>query len=821
MKLYCFRGYRVVGWGSLEAWKNEYLQAKKEGSPVQRMMGQLGVAISWDDAFTRRFDFDAMICPYYRRDLPDSPRFPRMSGAALNNPDLIVGSAWIDVDNPGHARWQTADHARKGVDEVLAKLPADLRDTVYWYATRGGVRLVWRLAEPVEARHWRSWMSQFRTMLSAHGIHTDECSEEYARHFRLPLVRRDGADLDLPVGEVGHQGTLSWEPPADVTVETVSEGADPSQWSDQHPPFDPEKDTPKASDYTPLKDSEWHEPLTQPSPLGVPGERHRQIRRCVCSITAMLRSEEPARIFKLVAPSVLADKSPDAPGLRELWDLCRWACSAQKAERIGLEGIRNTIFARARQATTTQTDGDEPVDEDEYDASKDDVRERIVLIIEKAHYVLHEDTGQYFGPVGRDSVYIALRQVSPSLYSLAYTNQGKKIPVNNFLERHARIVDSVVAKVGETGIRYNVVTDQIIEGICAIRSDLSPAYHAEIHEWLEHLGGTEKDRLLDWLATLTDLDWPTCALYIEGPKSIGKGMLADGIASLWGSKPATWTDFTASFNDQLSRVPLVWADEKIPSDRFASQEASITLRQMVGNSSFTLKRKYLPSQSVTGCLRFLITANDGDALRLHEEMNRESYLAVVERIGHIKAGPQAAKYLEANGGRAFTAEWVSGDLIAQHLLWLRDNRSVTRGTRFIVPGWESTHHVHLRGASRTARSLLDAICTHLDGDSPNPEGLWIGDGRMLLTQKAAKVLMVANTPFNTPEHKALSRTLGSLGDEKGRIRYSKTSKRFRAYSINRWLVIEHAKTIDADFEKIEEVFDEPIDPDLIWTPDAT
>jgi hypothetical protein len=816
MKLYCFRGFRVVGWGSLEAWKNEYLQAKKEGSPVQRMVAQLGRPIGWEEAFTRRFDFDAMICPYFRRDLPAAKGLPRMAGSALNHPDLVMGSAWIDVDNPGHAKWQSVDHARKGVDEILAKLPPELRDTVYWYATRGGVRLVWKLGEPVEARHWRSWMSQFRTMLSVQcGIHTDPCSEEYARHFRLPLVRRDGVDLDLPVGDVGERGPLPWEPVAPLEIETVSEGADPSQWPDEHPAFDPEKDTPKARDYSPLKDSEWYEPLTQPSPLGVPGERHRQIRRCVCSITAMLRSEEPARIFRLVAPSVLADKSPDAPGLRQLWDLCRWACSAQKAERISLSDMRNTIFARARKATTTQTDSDD-VEDDEYDASKDDVQERIVLIIEKAHYVLHEDTGEYFGPVPRDSVYIALRQVSPSLYSLAYTNQGKKIPVNNFLERHARIVDSVVAKVGETGIRYNPVTDQIIEGICAVRADLKPVYDRDVNEWLELLGGAEKDRLLDWLATLTDLEWPTCALYIEGPKSIGKGMLADGIASLWGTKPATWSDFTASFNDQLARVPLVWADEKIPNDRFASQEASITLRQMVGNSSFTLKRKYLPSQSVTGCLRFLITANDGDALRLHEEMNRESYLAVVERIGHIFAGPQAAKWLEQKGGRAFTKDWVSEDRIAQHLLWLRDNRKVKRGSRFIVPGWESEHHVHLRGASRTAVALLEAVCAALEDTGGLPEGVWAGGGKLLVTQKGARALIAANAPFNTPDHKALANTLGSVGDTKGRVRLKNPSRKFRAYEINRWLVLNHAKKIDADVDRIREILDREPDSNVVW-----
>jgi hypothetical protein len=779
------------------------------------MLGELGRALVWDEAFTERYDYDAMVCPYYRADI-DAKSLPRLSGSAGNHPDLMIGSIWIDVDNPGHSKWPTYDAADAGAQQVLDKLPAELRENVYWYCTRAGVRLVWRLKEPVRASHWRSFASQFLTMLSvSHRIDADPCSQEWSRCYRLPKVRRDGENLSLPVGLIDGQQPISWEPIAELDSEVFPESADVNQWPREAPTFNPDTDTPSRRDYSDVKESEFYDSLVQPSALGTPGDRHRTMMRCASTLAASMRIEDPTRVFRLMAPAVLADTTRDAPGLQELWDVSRWVCAQQRAERVSNDELRETLYAKARRVTAEQRSDDD--DDAEYDPTADEVAERIVLIKEKAHYVLKED-GTYFGPIPKEQVYIALRQHAPSVYPMTFTSKGKRVPVGTFLENHARIVDSVVARVGETGIRYNPTTDQIVEGICNVRSDLDPVYDGDVNEWLTRLGGSESDRLLDWLATLTDLAWPTCALYIEGPKSIGKGMLADGIASLWGSKPATWSDFTAAFNDQLSRVPLVWADEKIPNDRFASQEASITLRQMVGNSSFTLCRKYLPSQSVTGCLRFLITANDGDALRLHEEMTRESYEAVVERIGHIYASNDAAIWLETKGGRAFTGDWVSGDRIAQHLLWLRDNRVVTRGSRFIVPGWESDHHVHLRGASRTANVLLDAICTALASDEALPEGIWIGGGKLLMTQKAAKDLLRSNFAFSMPALKSLATTLGSICDESGRVLNKNTRKKSRARSVNRWVVLNHAKKIDADFDHLKELFDRDLAPNLTWMP---
>ena len=836
-----FHGFKIIGWSSIRKCREDLVAAQgktgQEGKKaLWRIKRSLGTRVPFDDLFAVRYDFDALISPYYVEGF-DASTMPRLTGTAQNQDALKMGSVWVDIDNAGHQAWENPNAASAFVKDLLTKLPENLSTNCYWYATRAGVRLVWRLAEPVKAKHWRSWSTQFLSMLAMDcDIDADPCSVEWSRHYRLPRVRRDGVDLDLPCCEVGHQSPISWNPPENPESQLVPEGADPDQWETTAPEFDIQRDVYAKKEYAGLKDTEWYDKLTEGRPLGLPGERHKAVVSCISTVSALMRCEDPKRLYRLVAPAVLSDKTSDAPGLQALWDVCRWVGARQKAERLENDGIKQALLNRVKQKTRehvqNQAAPDPESDSDDedglagsgatpalvYNPANDDVTLRLVLLKESAHYILVEESGEYFGPVPRDQVYIALRQVSPNLFDYAFTSKGKRIPITSFLESHARIVDSVIARIGELGIWYNPVTDQIVEGICAIRKDLVPQFDADVHEWLEKLGGDDAGKLLDWLATLTDLTWPTCALYIEGPKSIGKGMLANGVASLWGSKPATWSDFTASFNDQLARVPLVWADEKIPHEKFAAQDPSIILRQMVGNSSFTLRRKYLPSQAVNGALRFLITANDGEALRLYEELNRDSYDAVVERIGHICSDHTAAEWITQQGGRAFTEDWVSGDRIAQHLLWLRDDRNVIRGGRFLVPGWESDHHVHLRGGSRTGGAILDALVSMLSGTNTSTlEGIWCGNGQILVTHKGVESLLKSNFTFSLPSKKLLATTLKALADSEGRVWDAENSKRYRAKSLDPRLIIYHAKRIDEDTDTLKARLAQPLPKKVTWT----
>jgi phage/plasmid-associated DNA primase len=76
------------------------------------------------------------------------------------------------------------------------------------------------------------------------------------------------------------------------------------------------------------------------------------------------------------------------------------------------------------------------------------------------------------------------------------------------------------------------------------------------------MGGKDQELLLDWLSAVPDRSRASAALFIEGPAGIGKSVLKQGIATLFGG----YMDYAAvnkDFNEGLRKSPLLVADEGI------------------------------------------------------------------------------------------------------------------------------------------------------------------------------------------------------------------------------------------------------------------
>lgn len=249
----------------------------------------------------------------------------------------------------------------------------------------------------------------------------------------------------------------------------------------------------------------------------------------------------------------------------------------------------------------------------------------------------------------------------------------------------------------------------------ALDPQLRAEFDQDVSDWLALIGGSEGERLLDWLATCTDLSKPTCALYVRGPKSVGKGMLAAALSRLWGKSKTTYADVVfTGFTSALRSCPIVHVDEQLPKD--PKGMGSAAFRSLVGESSHPFSEKGRPTATLHGCPRVLITTNSHDALRLaDEDLTREDQEAIAERVLYVLADPGAADLLTRGG----TADWVDdGDApgrICRHIAWLIENWKVKHpGNRFLVQG-HGSEWVRQVGWQGTPNSVLVAAVRSLSG----------------------------------------------------------------------------------------------------------
>lgn len=239
-----------------------------------------------------------------------------------------------------------------------------------------------------------------------------------------------------------------------------------------------------------------------------------------------------------------------------------------------------------------------------------------------------------------------------------------------------------------------------------------PVEHADVHEWLRRIGGEKHaEKVLDWVATVTRLDRMSCALYIESPKSLGKNLLANGLAKLWTEgMPAKFADLVSDFQDSLMHCPLVHADEALPSDR----QSSVILRQLVSNPYTYVNQKFGAKVRVQGAVRLLMTANNSSMLRTAENLTEDDLAATASRILHVKTGTAAGEYRQSLGPEPEVAfRWCEGGAIAEHALWLASTRKVHDAGRFLVEGEasEASHAFALN--SEPVEAVCEILVKHL------------------------------------------------------------------------------------------------------------
>lgn len=292
---------------------------------------------------------------------------------------------------------------------------------------------------------------------------------------------------------------------------------------------------------------------------------------------------------------------------------------------------------------------------------------------------------------------------------------GEKIvrkSVDDLLDDYASHARPLVVSMLVKRSHFDPATETFCERACPQRK-LQPTFHPQIHHWLTLLGGQRVDRFLDWLAASTQLDKPICALYIYGVKDVGKTLLASGIAKNWGTAPTKLASACATFNSAIADSPLIFADEEMPESISSS-----FLRDFVGNSAHSLRRKGLPETTIFCYFRLIIAANDPNILKFEkEDINAAGINAIISRVLFIKADPKTADYIQELGWREGTNDWVDGDKIAEHILWLRQERKVVAKSRYIVEGEQDDARRYIATDSKLRWPVLEFICKSMLGIS--------------------------------------------------------------------------------------------------------
>jgi len=643
------------------------------------------------DALTTHHTTDAHAAAVTVPSEDTSPRLKKTARAALRGTGAALGCAFADLDRTDHAPWPDHDTAAAAV-----ALAATLWPGAGVYGTRAGLRLVWALATPVPLAQARRWLAAWHAhcaadpataALAALGLHLDDSAPQWTRGFRLPRVVRDGVALDPPMALDGLV-PLVWSPPGhreDPPPPAVTVGGPLARvtvpdvvWSTL------------AGAYPDLD-------LRAGAPYAAPGGRNS-------ALTAGI-----GRTVRL-----LADTAPDATTLAA-WTVSAWwdSVAATLAAPGGHDAPTHADAWRlAAQFAASDHEPPPPAPDDEPTAADQD-GPPVVLAGQRYHVLDTAAPHRGYGPgVPAVALPAELRQRAPSVPWAS--PRGVPYHASRILAHHGAVAHQVVAHYHRSTTTY---ADGVLSlGVCPRRT-VTPREHPRVAQWLTALAGGEyapaRPLLLDWLATVVDLNKATAALYLRGEPDAGKTLFARGLAALWSAAPVSFAEVAGRWNGGLLTCPVVHL-----SEGHTDQGASTAFRRLTGDRVHRIERKFEALVDLVGHPRVVIGANNDDALPLGAgHHTRDDLEAIARRVLYLRATPRAAEILRD----VDHTRWTDPDgPLPQHLAWLvatrRDDALTRADSRFLVRGVESPWHRSMLLRSGGNEGTLSAVATAVADD---------------------------------------------------------------------------------------------------------
>jgi len=705
--------------------------------------------LEFREVLRRDFDEDSHFVQYtVPNETGPLPRINKSAVAYLGDLDLDVSRVpkltcvVLDFDAPNHDRythdnraWSDAAAPDGWLDRVfMAFEHLDIFQHAAVWETRGGLKAAWPLNTPIDVRYAESYIEMLIEHVVVHAnLEPDDACTDWTRLQRVPFpVREDKEDGTADYTPSGTWHSYEdvrplddvWTPSSELKKRTVAEMGDATTES---MPAIQNVGKPTKSEFKALSDVDapLARQLYNGRPLAPEGSRHDAYMSAVAKIAYAEQTNDPSYVFKLVLPSLRAtnERDDEKLGYEEVWKECVHVAKKQD----GVEKQKQEEQRKIVERTAEQMDVD-----------GSEVPSRIVLTTKSdgVYFVWNERTGEYDAPPAGDltAMKSLINDRCPALMSRFDLDEKQ---ASKIVEWNGKVIDDVVIDY-RTDRTYLSDDERVLHlGTASIREDLDAEYHEDVDTFFRALGGNREAKFLDWMATVPRLDRGSCALYLCGPPNTGKTALAIGIARLWGEQPTEYEDVIGDFQPSLMDCPLVHADESIPEDAFESN-ASAKFRQLVGNSSHSVEEKYKSPRKLKGNLRVLITANNPDAIPVAETLQQDDVEAVQQRIGYVRTGDDARVFLqrraaEETGGdvRAFMRRFVEGDAIAEHVLWLAENREVMPDARYMVDGWESELTRRLAVEYGETMEVGTAVVQTIRDRKKTPAVIY-GDGEVLL-----------------------------------------------------------------------------------------
>ena len=447
-------------------------------------------------------------------------------------------------------------------------------------------------------------------------------------------------------------------------------------------------------------------------PFAEHGERDNAIFRIAGVLAARWPTAEPAILARYFETSLeaMGEDGPTVEDVAYKIGRAQRAIAAAAAER----DTADTADAGQRIRDAFGTDRSTPYTPEEIATFPP---QRWIVQKGRAFYTLVG--GAYRGPyVSEEAQNAIVRDLSPAVTAgvelFTITAQGERLTKSlaRLVHDYGFVGADVAVSLVEQRAYFDEESRTLVEAPLPLRK-LTPRFHKVIDEWLEALGGASAHLLKAWIANVTRLEVPCTALFLTGHKHTGKTLLPEGLSRLWSvlGFPTPLEDVLGrDFNDAQLRCPLVFADERLPTDH-RGRVLNAELRHYIQARRRPLRRKFMPNADMIGAVRLIISANNEEILSTSENLSNHDIGAIVDRYLHVVCCVEAFELLANTDSSA----WVDGDMIAEHALWLRDVSTWVPNGRFLVHAEDNALHARLVSSTGVRSAVLQfCVCYLMD-----------------------------------------------------------------------------------------------------------